>query len=141
MQKCDGDSVYVKECWCNKVCHQNLPFNLRTSGGNVIVSSDRVTKAPAPTNLSTPLPPYTRPDQGDETGGDVEEFVVERIISHGDLDDGTRVVRVRWHGYDDSADTWEPVSEIPMSFERRYARCRRLALSAVLPTEMMPDKR
>jgi Integrase core domain len=116
-------------------------FKLRTSNGDVIVSSDRVTKAPAPTDLSTPLTPYTRPNQGNETGGDVEEFIVERIISHEDLNDGARVARVRWHGYDDSAYIWETVSEIPMSFMRRYARRRKLALSDVLPTELMPDKR
>jgi Chromo (CHRromatin Organisation MOdifier) domain len=71
----------------------------------------------------------------------VEKFIAERIISHGDLDDGTRVVRVRWHGYDNSADTWEPTSEIPMSFVRRYARRWKLALSGVLPMELMPDER
>jgi hypothetical protein len=157
MQIRDGDFSYVKRMVVEQGKSPKLAipveslvevlktfshiFKLRTSNGNVIVSSDRVTKAPAPTDLSTPLTPYTRPNQCNETGGDLEEFIVQRIISHEDLNDGTRVARVRWHGYDDSADIWETVSEIPMSFMRRYARRRKLALSEVLPTELMPDKR
>jgi hypothetical protein len=76
-----------------------------------------------------------------ELKGTWKNSFVGRIISHGDLGDGTRVVRVRCHVYDDSADTWEPVSEIPMSFVPRYARRRKLALSEVLPMELRPDKR
>jgi hypothetical protein len=127
MQIRDGDLVYVQRMVVEQGMSPNLAipvdgpfevlktfshtFKMRTSGGDVIISSIASRKH---RHRRTPL--YTRPNQSDETGGDVEEFIVERIISHGDLDDCTRVVRLRWHGYDDSADTWEPTSEISLSF-------------------------
>jgi hypothetical protein len=70
-------------------------YLIRTANGIVSVPSDRVTRALYPTDSRTPLPLFSRvrESQRDAEDDDVQEFVVERIISHGLLDDGQRVVR------------------------------------------------
>jgi Chromo (CHRromatin Organisation MOdifier) domain len=66
----------------------------------------------------------------------LQEFVVERIISHGETKEGEYIVRVRWHGYAADADTWEPAADIPMRFMVRYAKRKKIALSEVVPAEL-----
>jgi Chromo (CHRromatin Organisation MOdifier) domain len=68
----------------------------------------------------------------------LQEFVVERIISHGETKEGEYIVRVRWHGYAADADTWEPAADIPMRFMVRYAERKKIALSEVVPAELLP---
>jgi Chromo (CHRromatin Organisation MOdifier) domain len=48
------------------------------------------------------------------------EFVVEKLVDFGEAADGTRLYRVRWLGYEASADTWEPEEGLPATFIRRY---------------------
>jgi hypothetical protein len=70
---------------------------IHTANGIVSVPSDRATRAPYPTDLRTPLPSFSRAreSQRDAEDDEIQEFVVECIISYGMLDDGQPIVRVR----------------------------------------------
>ena len=58
-----------------------------------------------------------------------EEYVIDHLVSHRRDDAGTMHVRVRWFGYDQSADTWEPILHIPRELLRRYVKRRKLSQS------------
>ena len=58
-----------------------------------------------------------------------EEYVIDHLVSHRRDDAGTMHVRVRWFGYDPSADTWEPILHIPRELLRRYVKRRKLSQS------------
>jgi hypothetical protein len=83
-------------------------YQLITANGLATVSSDRVTIAPYPVDLAEPIPLSTRAVGASEKTeeDDVTEWVIERVMSHGKLDDGTQVVKIRWHGYTEAEDTW-----------------------------------
>jgi hypothetical protein len=74
-------------------------FLLRTSSGEQRVSSDRVIKAGVPSDLLPGMQVRSRssafsaPPSPDENP--YEEFVIERLLSHGVDDDGNVVMRVR----------------------------------------------
>jgi hypothetical protein len=57
-----------------------------------------------------------------------EEFVMDQIVGHGADDDGNMLVKVRWFGCPSSADTWEPVGNLPGHFLKRYAKSKRMPL-------------
>jgi Chromo (CHRromatin Organisation MOdifier) domain len=99
---------------------QSHTYTVRTAKGIVTINSDRVTKAPDPRHLHSPLPLFSRAktDNEDAAADDLQKFVVERIIAHGETKEGELIVRVRWHGYAAEDDTWEPAADIPMHFMR-----------------------
>jgi Chromo (CHRromatin Organisation MOdifier) domain len=49
-----------------------------------------------------------------------EEFVIERLLSHGVDDDSNIVMRVRWFGFGSDDDTWEPITH--QLLVERYAK-------------------
>jgi hypothetical protein len=55
-----------------------------------------------------------------------DEFVIERLISHGEAEDGKKLIRVRWAGYSNNDDTWEPAENIPHQLIRRYAKRKKV---------------
>lgn len=80
------------------------------------ISIDRVTTVPS-----------TRPNEQDSSSNDLptmvndeQEFAVDRIVDHRDEQDGRRLYKVRWFGYDHNSDTFEPEQNIPTHFIIRY---------------------
>jgi Chromo (CHRromatin Organisation MOdifier) domain len=107
-------------------------FLIKTASVKQRVSSDRVTRAPAPRDLP---PEFQRDLTSNESIEDVEtteETVVDRVLSHGVNEDGQYMVRIRWHGQDKTQDTWQEASDLPIHFIERYARKKRLQVSDVL---------
>ena len=43
---------------------------------------------------------------------DQQEFTVDSLVDWGIDDDGNIVIRVHWLGFEDSEDTWEPMSQL-----------------------------
>jgi Chromo (CHRromatin Organisation MOdifier) domain len=56
------------------------------------------------------------------------EYVIDRLISHAQDDDGAWLVRVRWAGFDSSEDTWEPVVNLPQQLIRKYEKKKNVNL-------------
>jgi hypothetical protein len=92
------------------------------------VSADRVVRAPK-------QPPETQPSEADNQTVPVpadnaapatseREYVVERLVDDNENADGMRQYRVRWMGYSEADDTWEPEASIPRHFVRRYLRSK-----------------
>jgi hypothetical protein len=81
-------------------------YQIIPASGIATVSSDRVTKAPYRVDLSEPLPLSMRAVGASEENkvDDVTEWNIERVMSHGNLDDGTQVVKIRWHGSTEAED-------------------------------------
>ncbi|CDF32213.1 unnamed protein product [Chondrus crispus] len=48
------------------------------------------------------------------------EHAIDRIVAHGEADDGSPLYRVRWFGYSPKEDTWERADNLPENFIRRY---------------------
>jgi hypothetical protein len=111
-------------------------FLLRTRSGDQQVSSDRVIKAGVSSDLlpemqvrfrpSAPAPPS--PDENP-----YEEFVVERLLSHGVDDDRNVVMRVRWFGFGSDNDIWEPITHLHKRLVVRYAKRNKLAIDDLWP--------
>jgi hypothetical protein len=59
------------------------------------------------------------------TDGNVEYVIKEIIDMHND-DKGHVVYRIRWEGYGDDEDTWEPEASLPTELVLRYLRTRAL---------------
>jgi hypothetical protein len=55
---------------------------------------------------------------------DTEEFIVEDIMEHKSDGHGSYLWRVRWDGYDEDDDTWEPLPNIK-DVEKFHSYCRR----------------
>jgi hypothetical protein len=102
-------------------------YKIRSREGIQVVHSDRVIKFPRASELpmgvegikmiqsqeSPPVDVTPRPD---------DEYVVDRIVDHGVDEDGLMRVKVRWYGFTEKEDTWEPVVNLPCHFQRLYAR-------------------
>jgi hypothetical protein len=56
---------------------------IRTSSGNQRVSSDRITRAPAPTDLPAEFQMNVDTNEDTEDFGLTDEVVVDRIVGHG----------------------------------------------------------
>ena len=54
-------------------------------------------------------------------------FEIEKLVGAGLDDDGQELYRVRWTGYPPSADTWEPVDNLPRELVRAYKRRHNLS--------------
>jgi hypothetical protein len=75
-------------------------------------------------NTTTPLNVAAR---------DSQEFVVEDIIDHRTNPvDGTILWRVRWDGYSETDDTWEPFNNL-RNVEKFHTYCQRQKLFQYLP--------
>lgn len=59
--------------------------------------------------------------------------MVEHIVAHGKEDDGKDIVRIRWYGYDITADTWEQTEGILPHFVKRYCTRKKIPASSLLP--------
>jgi transposase InsO family protein len=57
-----------------------------------------------------------------------DEYVIDRLISHAQDDDGAWLVRVRWAGFDSSDDTWEPAVNLPPKLIRKYEKQKKVHL-------------
>jgi hypothetical protein len=68
---------------------------------------------------------------------DPTEYVVKRVVSHGYDDVGEPIVRVRWAGYDDADDTWEPTRRMPREILEKYAKRLRVRVRDLLAEEVL----
>ena len=57
-----------------------------------------------------------------------QEYVVDKIVDHGVDGEGIMRVKVRWYGFTEKEDTWEPVTNLPRHFLRLYARRQKIPL-------------
>lgn len=57
-----------------------------------------------------------------------DEYVIESIRHHGTTEDGELVHKVRWYGFNDADDTWEPLAHSPRSKVLQYYRRKCLPL-------------
>jgi Chromo (CHRromatin Organisation MOdifier) domain len=103
-----------------------------TRDGPQTLHLDRVIRAPSIRDLPSGvevLPPRKKIAQSKraQTMETDDEFVIERLISHGEAEDGKMLIRVRWAGYSNNDDTWEPAENIPHQLIRRYAKKKNVA--------------
>jgi Chromo (CHRromatin Organisation MOdifier) domain len=133
----EGDKVYVRSETPQGEQHSKLdslvqgPYQVESNDGrtmllrigddSVRISSDRITRAPRSVSDDPPegQAPYT------PTPVESDEYVVERIVEHGEGPQGGRLYRVRWYGYGEEDDTWEPEEKLPKQFIRRYWRSQK----------------
>jgi Chromo (CHRromatin Organisation MOdifier) domain len=101
---------------------------IKTRDGDQRVHLDRVIRCPMD------LPPgiqFSRPEPSKEIRVQAEqsdvECVIDRLITHALDEEGTwYLISVRWAGYDQGSETWEPAVNIPETMLRRYERRKRL---------------
>jgi Integrase core domain/Chromo (CHRromatin Organisation MOdifier) domain len=113
------------------VSRNEKTFVIRTSRGNQRVSSDRITRAPAPTDLPAEFQMNVDTNEDTEDVGLTDEIVVDRIVGHGMNEDGQYMVKIRWHGQDKSEDTWQEASDLPPHFVERYAKKKKLSIEDI----------
>jgi hypothetical protein len=100
------------------------------------VSSDRAIKAGASSDLLPEMQVRSRPSAPAPPSPDenpYEEFVIERLLSHGVDDDGIVVMRVRWFVFGSDDDTWEPITHLPKLLLERYAKQNKIAIEDLWP--------
>src|SRR3989338_683676 len=79
------------------------------------------------------MKPFNSPSEGErvhqkEKRKKEKEYEIESIIDSR-VDDGNRLYRVRWKGYDEKQDTWEPLGHFKMfSFIRHFKKKKKLPL-------------
>jgi hypothetical protein len=89
------------------------------------VSSDRVIKGGVSSDLLPEMQDRSRPSAPAPPSPDenpYDEFVIERLLSHGVDDDDNVVMRVRWFGFGSDNDTWEPITHLPKLLVERYEK-------------------
>jgi Chromo (CHRromatin Organisation MOdifier) domain len=90
------------------------------------VNSDRI--APAPGRHASSNEAHSSPINGqklslsDNTPGEEPEYVIERIFGFRQLLEGSLRYKVRWFGYEEDDDTWEPEKHLPKGLVRKYHR-------------------
>jgi hypothetical protein len=117
-----------------KVGTDRRTFKVKTSDGEVTVSADRVRKCPFPADLpdgmrfatSVPEDGASHSGEEEEDLSEMEEYVIDHLVSHRRDEQGTIQIRVRWFGYDYSSDTWDPVLHLPREMLQRYVKRRKL---------------
>ena len=62
---------------------------------------------------------------------------MESIVDHGYAEDGELLYRIRWYGYAEDQDTWEPVRHIPRSHIVRFSRLRGIPLPSHINEAMV----
>jgi hypothetical protein len=90
------------------------------------VNTDRITPAPAPLASaneaqSSPVDGQTLP-LSDNIPGEEPEYAIERIVGARKLRDGSLWYKIRWFGYGEDDDTWEPEKHLPKGLVRKYHR-------------------
>lgn len=58
--------------------------------------------------------------------------MVDHFVDHGHTEEGELVFRVRWLGYAQGDDTWEPIKHLARSQVLRYVRRKKLATPPTL---------
>jgi hypothetical protein len=135
----EGNEVYVRAETPQGEQHSKLyslakvPYLVESNDGRTMflrvgddserVNSDRITRAPStavqvPNNNSNEAPSSLVPDES-------YEYVVEGIVDHADGNNGERLFRVRWYGYEEGEDIWEQEGKLPRQFTRRYWRSKK----------------
>jgi Chromo (CHRromatin Organisation MOdifier) domain len=91
------------------------------------VANDRVRTAPIQRDLPEGLilSPRAEPNSPEEGA----EYVIDRLVGHGNSPDDEIAVRVRWAGYSDEDDTWEKAEDLPSELVLSYAKRKNLPLS------------
>ena len=139
-----GESVFVKTFLLEPSRTPKLSFPVagpypvvETDGPQVVIKTrvgdqrvhlDRVIRCPMD------LPPgiqFAKPEPAKEIRSQAEqsdvEYVIDRLVTHALDEEGSGyLIRVRWAGYDQGSDTWEPAANIPEPMLRRYERRKRL---------------
>jgi hypothetical protein len=117
-----------------KVGIDRRTYNVNTPDGEVTVSADRVRKCPFPEDLpegmqfaSNVNEEKAAESRDEDDLSDLEEYVIDHLVSHRRDEKGAMNIRVRWFGHDSSSDTWEPLLHIPPEMLRRYVKRKNLA--------------
>ena len=72
---------------------------------------------------------------------DNNEFVVEAILDHGEDNNKNMLWKVRWNGYDESEDTWEPIENLK-DVEIFHTYCLSIpSLHRYLPKHLQPKSK
>jgi hypothetical protein len=71
---------------------------------------------------------------------DIDEYVVDHIVTHDFSDPNNHKWRVRWAGYDPEEDTWEPFEHLK-DVEAFHQYCIQHALSNYIPKRQRAIKR
>jgi len=72
---------------------------------------------------------------------DNNEFVLESILDHGEDEGGNMLWKIRWSGYDETEDTWEPFDNLK-DVELFHKYCLSIpSLHRYLPKHLKPTKR
>lgn len=110
-------------------CDENT-FDISTPSGNHRVNSDRVVRAPSPTDLPENVK-YREESEGESDDGElvdasgVEEYVIDRLVGHEER--GSQLfLRVRWFGYGSEDDSYELADDLPHEMVQRYIRKKKL---------------
>ena len=72
----------------------------------------------------------------EDQASDTEEFTIEKVVDHKRNRSrkhryakyGETLFRVRWYGYAESADTWEPIINLPRSKVIGYFKRKKIPL-------------
>jgi hypothetical protein len=114
-------------------------YNVNTPDGEVTISVDRVRKCPFPAYLpegmmfaSNVNEENAAQSRDEDDLSDLEEYVIDHLVSQRREEKGAMNIRVRWFGHDSSSDTWEPLLHIPPEIIRRYVERKKLWLRRTL---------
>lgn len=93
------------------------PTNMVVSPPNVVVSPPEVINTPAKDDVTTKVPNGELLNGNCSYGEDIavmdeEEYVVEKIINHRFTEDGRKEYFLKWKGYPDEDNTWEPSNNL-----------------------------
>lgn len=61
-----------------------------------------------------------------------EQYAIDKIVDHLDSHEGRRY-RSRWYGYGADEDTYQPASNLPSNFIKRFLRSQKYALRSGKP--------
>ena len=111
-------------------------YKIRSREGIQVVHSNRVIKLPHASELpmgieGTKLIRDPENSTGLEDPKGEQEYVVDKIVDHGVDGEGIMRVKVRWYGFTEKEDTWEPVTNLPRHFLRLYARRQKIPLPII----------
>jgi Chromo (CHRromatin Organisation MOdifier) domain len=124
----------------SKVGTDRRTFKVQTPESKVTVSADRIRKCPAPQDLPASIEFSIAPAEMtasskevfEEGLNEMDEFVVERIVSHRKDEYGIMYLKILWFGYGPEADTWEPLLHVPQEMTRQYVKRKKLSLTEFL---------
>lgn len=97
------------------------------------ISRDRIVLAPGGREDDDEPEERVRPE-----AEDTETAIVDKLVDHGFVE-GEPVYRVRWYGYDESEDTWEPPHHLRRNHLLRYFRNNDLVAPPGVLEQAMPE--